>query len=223
MKNRIIAALIACLVIVIVIVSVCCSYNKKRAAEEMYHCVYDVLIDYPALHSPFAATVCHFEKDGIKYLIIQNGEKAITGRQLANGETEYYYNGISYSVFNNELTENGSNVVDVVKILRLAIASLLSDETVSYTYHKPSGRDLPLWVLPIDQSYIIVERELYSDYMETMVYSAAEHKEVRWSIANSEEDTILYLYATGELFLKPILGIHGWGDIPESVTKLIVM
>lgn len=222
MKKKIVFILITCLVLT-AIVSALHFYNNKKAAEEMYNTVYDALIDYPVLSEHFAATVCHFEKDGVKYLVIQNEAETITGRRFASGETEYYYNGIRYRVFNNEVTETDSDVVDVMEVIHSAVASLLADETATYTYHKPSGIPLPLWVYPYDPGYLLIKRETYSDYMETMIYSDTESREVRWSIAHSEEDTVLYLYAAENLFSKPIIGIHGWGDIPEVVTKLIVM
>lgn len=196
--------------------------NDKKAAEEMYKNFCTALSDYPTLPVPFISSFCQLEKDGIKYLTIQNEGEFVTGVRFANGETLYFHNGNAYYASDAKLVKTEYDMVNVNGIIDSYLSSLILDNTVLYTYHRPTGAELPLWIYPDDPPYLRIERGSYSEYMETMIYSDADPWEIRWCItkSSSDEDTKLFLHAAEDRLPASTLYIHGWGNIPEDVMKL---
>lgn len=209
-------------ILIIAVLSVFQVQSQRKAAEEMYENFCTALSAYPALPASFLSGFCQFEKDGIKYLTVQNKGENITGVRFANGETMYCHNGITYRASDDGLIKAESDMVDVNGMIGSGLASFLADVTVLYTYHRPSGSELPLWIYPDDPPYLRIKREAYGEYMETMLYSGTEPREVRWCITKSasEEDTKLFLHASEHSITASALYVHGWGDVPEDVLKL---
>lgn len=212
------------IVLIALALSIIQVWSENKAAQKMYKDFSTTLSTYPVLSNPFASSFCQFESEGIKYLTIQNDGEFITGVRLADGETTYCHNGITYQVSNDEMVETGYDMVDVNEIIGSNISYLLSDETVSYTYHKPSGRDLPLWIYPYDPAYLRIRRESYGECMETMMYSDTEQFEIRWCItkSSSDEDVELFLCVFDESISSSSLYIHGWGQVPDDILKILV-
>lgn len=112
-------------------------------------------------------------------------------------------------------------MIGVTDTVRAGVASLLADNTVTYTYHKTSSWKLPLWVSPLDSAYIRLVRDEYAGYMETMVYSNVEGEAVKWSLLASQEQVVLYLFAADYPIPQGTIHVYGWWDVPEPVVKLI--
>jgi len=215
----------SCLIILIVVLSIYGSYTKKFAADELYTYISSELSDYPSLHAPYVSSICYYQSEGIHYYLLWNQEKYLTGRQLPDEKIEFYYNGTVYEIINSELVETGAVISDdVLDVFRVAIASLLDDETVTYTYHKPSGRDLPIWISPLDTDYLLLRRELYAQYTETMKhsYTYTEKEKIQWSIATSSEQTILYLRVLEEPISHSDTRTPGWANLPDGVLNCLL-
>lgn len=222
MKKIVLISLV-CIILIIAVLSVFQVQNQKKAAEEMYEDFCTALSAYPALPAPFVSGFCQFEKDGIKYLTVQNEGENITAVRFANGETMYCHDGVTYRVSDDGLEKTESDMADANGIIASGLASFLSDDAVLYTYHRPSGSELPLWIYPDDPPYLRIKREGYGEYMETMIYSGSDPYEVRWCITKSasKEDTKLFLRASDHSITDSALYVHGWGDIPEDVLKML--
>ena len=212
-----------CFVVLLVIVfSVYHSHIEKAAESELYVYLSKNLCDYPTMYTPYCASLGYYKSNGEGYLLIQNQGEYVTGRQSPSGIVEFYHNGKAYKFIDSELIETCDADSDyILEVFRSGIISLFEDKTVTYTYHKPSGRDLPIWVSPLDSEYLLVERGGYADYTETMIYSNSGSKAIRWSIAKSEKDTELYLRIAEQPVSAFKTFIPGWGEIPEVVFDLL--
>lgn len=221
--KRFFLVLLVCVILFIAVLWVSQLQSEKKTAEEMYNKFCTAVSDYPALPAPFVSSFCQFEKDGVKYLIIQNEGKYITGVRLASGDTIYCHNGITYQVSDGKLEKTDSNISDVNSIIASNLSALLLDDTVFYTYHRPTEKELPLWIYPYDPPYLRIRRESYEGYMETMIYSDTDQQEIRWCItkSSSNEDTKLFLHASEHSISASDLYIYGWGDIPEAVLMML--
>ena len=215
-----IIVLVCCFIILIAALSVYRSHMNKVAAGELYAYISTELSDYPSLSDSYISTTCYYQSEGIHYFLLLNQETYITGKQFPSGRTEFYYNDAVYEIVNSELVKTetiASN--DVLDVLRVAVASLLDDDTFTYTYHKPSGRDLPIWIGPLDPDYLLLSRPLYAKYTETMKhsYTYTGIEKIQWSIATSSEDTILYLRVLEGPISDSDMRTPGWETLPDGV------
>ena len=213
-----------CILIVgLVIFSVNITDSVDTKATALYQKVYDACSSYPALNDPFVSTACYYYDGSNEYLLLECGQECITGTRSKDGGTIYVINGQRWMVDKNSTSKITSTETDYVSdIIGAAVTNFLSNEDIMYTYQKPRGSALPLWVYPDDPGYLRVERPGYEDCVEVMVLKEDEKgQQLRWNIAQSPENVTLYLFASDYIFPANVLYVHGWGEISESITEYL--
>jgi hypothetical protein len=195
-------------------------YFRHNAAEEMLANFNAVLKDYPSLPASFVSNICFLEKDGMQYLWMEMKDRRVTGRRLPDGRTEYCFDGMTYLETDGVLTPSETDLADIFGVIHTCVTGFLQDPQTTYTYHKATGLPLPMWIYPEDDAYLLVKREGYEGYMETMLYANEDGEEVRWCFLSSEEDVLLYLSAV-ESRLKNLDYIRGWGEVPQEAVDFL--
>ena len=197
------------------------NYENREKAEEMWRAVSADLADYPALPESYVFTYCVYQKNGVTVLLLRSDGKTITAKRQSNGETAYFLGTDRYVIRDERLVKDGKGLNDVEALLKKEIAGLLSDASVSYSYQR-SKFERPLFVSFSDPEYLVVERDLYQSYGETITYSQEESAEIRWAIFRSAEDLVLHLGAYGMPFDGGSFHLRGWGELPQKVLYLIM-
>lgn len=194
--------------------------QKKR---QIHRSVMHVLADYPSLPPNFTFTACYYKISAESYLLLQHNGHFITGKQDSSGEIEYYHDEHMLNVYSiNTLASITAQVDDIRALIGDNISELIGDTSVSLQYATPNSSALPLWVYPKDSEYLIIDRQGYEQYMETMVYKEDESlTHIRWSIARSPEDVLLYLLASDNIVECKDIILPGWGKIPEDIIALV--
>lgn len=220
MLRRILLIFIAAAVLVCAVV-LSCHYRRQAAADEMLVNMKTVLKDYPELPVSFVSNFCCMKTDGIQYLWMEMGGRRVTGRRIPDGQTEYCFAGETYLETDGILTVSERDMEDITPVFKQTVMSYMQDPQITYTYHKPFGRDLPMWIYPTDEAYLLIQREGYHGYTENMVYENRDTEAVRWCFLESGENVLLYLNAADARF-KNINYVRGWGYIPQAVIDFLL-
>ncbi len=218
MRRFLICSAVAVILICLIVFSG--MYFRHNAAEEMLANFNAVLKDYPSLPASFVSNICFLEKDGIQYLWMEMKDRRVTGRRLPDGRTEYCFDGVTYLETDGNLTRSETDMEDISGVIDTCISAFLQDSQVTYTYYKATGPELPMWIYPEDEAYLLVEREGYEGFTETMLYENGDVEEVRWCFLLSEDRVQLFLCAADVRFTN-LDFIRGWGYIPQDAVDFL--
>ncbi len=215
-----------CVIVVIGLASgiaLCCrSMSMKSKGEEIFNDVQSALSDYPQLPESYTYTEFYYCDGSTEYLFLKNGSNLITGVRTAENTT-YYMEQKSWRIGENGNPEPIEYAEDPVQqIARTVTSGLLEDEKLTYAWCKARGGELPLWVYP-DETYIFCSRPDYTDCVEIMVFDEKSGY-LRWDIARTAEDAVLYLYADDEelkLDETDELTVFTWGDVDKAIVDIL--
>lgn len=190
-------------------------HNQK--AEQLYQNICTQLEQYPCSLPVDGCSACYLRDGAEEYLFFRNDGVTIAGRR--NQEGEIYYVGESVCVDKTgtevESTFSKQAFLDAIEE---GIAFYLNQTDVTYSYHKPSGGALPMWIYPTDPYYLRLWRPSYPDYMEVMTMHGRENGTVlRWSILAPDESVMLYLAVSDTSVPCGETYIQGWGEIPAQL------
>jgi hypothetical protein len=187
-------------------------FSNQQKKDALILDIRESLTVFPDLQSPYVSTVCCYYEDGNYYLYLKSGEVCIAGERTADGET-YYYPADH---------DKGEELNRVAEQIRNGLINYMNCTDASYTYHDTRASALPIWVSPLDDYYLRVHRPGYEEYMEVISCSGIKYgsRSVRWSIAKSDEDVLLY-WAAAEWELNETGFIRGWGDLPDEILQLL--
>jgi len=187
----------------------------------MQSSVTQVLSNYPTLPESYISTVCCVKISGESYILIQEEDELITGKQDINGTKAYYYGDHSW-VFDQEdvIQQPGKGAESIARIISDHISGLITDPSAKYSYKPMAGRDLPLYVYPSDPGYLLIQRQGYPSCIETLVCADQDSGAyLRWSITQLPEDTQLFLYISDKAISFNNLVVPGWGSLPHEISS----
>jgi len=179
-----------------------------------------VLKDYPNLPASFVSNICFLEKDGTQYLWMEMGGRRVTGRRTSDGRTEYCIDGVTYLETDGTLTRSETDMGDISGVIDTCVTGFLQDSQITYTYHKATGPSLPMWIYPLDDAYLLVNRDGYEGFTETMLYANGDVEEVRWSFLLSQDRVVVYLSAA-DIRFQNLENIHGWGQVSQEAVDFL--
>lgn len=190
-------------------------HNQK--AEQLYQNICTQLEQYPRSLPVDGCSVCYFRDGAEEYLFFWNDGVTIAGRR--NQEGEIYYVGESVCVDKTgtevESTFSKQAFLDAIEE---GIAFYLNQTDVTYSYHKPSGGALPMWISPLDPCYLRIQRTGHPDYMEVMTgYEGETGTYLHWNILTSDETVVLYVSASDISASYGRTYVPGWGEIPTQL------
>ena len=186
-----------------------------------------ILSKYPALPDSYISTTCCVKINEEYYLLIQDKDKIITGKQDINGIKTYYYGNHSW-VFDQEnvIQQTAKDAENIALIIGNHISNLISDSSAKYRYKPTTGRDLPLIVYPSDPGYLLVQRQGFHSQMETIVYADKDSGAyLRWSMTQLLEETQLFqlfLYISENVISYENIVVPGWGSLPHEISSLFL-
>ena len=195
---------------------------KQQKAEHLYGNIQTILKEYPDLPDSYGYTKLYYQDGTYEYMLFRNGEKQITARRDANGETVYYTEGKTWSLDSDgKLTETGIAADPVENIVREAVDALLAEKEITYSYHLAAGIPLPKWVYE-GEEYLRCHREKHPEFlMEVMVQDEEDYGEyVHWNIIGPDETVVLFLFACPYMDAPNSAGedvLFGWDMLEGEV------
>jgi len=192
-----------------------CQLLRKKKAKQLYQDICAQLELYSYNLPANGHCVCYYQKGVEEYLFFQNEGVTIVGRR--SQDDEFYYVGESLCVDKTGVAvESAFSKQDLLDAIEEGVVCYLDQADVTYTYHKPFGGTLPMWIYPTDPYYLRLQRPGYQDHMEVMTMDEGENN-LRWNILAPDESVLLYL-AVSDISVsygKPY--VRGWGEIPQQL------
>lgn len=212
--------LVCVLSVVAVLFSAGYQLQRKQKAKQLYRDIRAQLELYPCNLPADGYSICYYQKGAEEYLFFQSDGATIVGRR--NQEDEVYYIGESMCVDKTgAVVAPAFSKQDLLDAIEEGVACYLDQADVTYTYHKPSGGALPMWISPLDPCYLRLQRPGYPDHMEVMTGDDTEKgRYVHWNILAPDESVLLYLAVSDISSTYGRTYVPGWGDIPTQIIDL---
>ena len=195
--------------------------SKQSKASALIEQLDAAVATYPDLSEPYRSSMCYYRDGNNQWFLLQTNGTNISGKRTIGNDTTSYIDQKAFTVSKDgSLVEIQSACEDVANIIRTGISVFLNSAIKSATFHKPSGKSLPIHVSPLDAYYVQVKRDGCEAYTERMILSEAEDwTAITWSILDANAEVVLYLsLSDGEISADRVI-IPGWGEIPNVVLQ----
>lgn len=191
----------------------------RQKAKQLYQDICVQLAQYPRSLPADGYSVCYYQKGSEEYLFLQSDGMTIVGRR--NQGDEIYYAGESVCVDKTgTVVAPAFSKQDLQDAIAEGVARYLDQADVTYTYHKPFGGTLPMWISPLDPCYLRLQRPGYPDHMEVMTGDDTENGSyVHWNILAPDESVLLYLAVSDISSTYGRTYVPGWGEIPQQLVE----
>lgn len=192
--------------------------NKSVALIEQ---VDAAVATYPDLREPYRSSMCYYRDGNNQWFLLQINGTSISGKHTNGNSATYYMNQKAWVLLEDgTLAEIQATPDDVGNVIKSWLSAFRDNTIQSKTFHKPSGKFLPLHVSPLDAYYVQVKRDGTETYTERMILRETEDwTAIAWSILDAKSEVVLYLsLSDGEISTERVI-IPGWGEIPDIILR----
>lgn len=207
-------AFVVAVIIVVILLCVAQSIIANKAADNRYQHIHSTFLSCVPVEDHNYLNMYFYRGEESDYLYFKVNNKVILGmRDHNSGEASYFVDGLCFDQ-NGIVQETNLSGDSICDALDQALTVYLMDEGTTYAFHKPSGRDLPLGVSPLDTGYYLISRAGHDECVEAISYCTDDH--IRWTEIRTDGDIIFYMVLAEENKFSEG-NIPGWGSVPQDI------